>query len=211
MVSPKPGSARTQVSVRFCTLTSPESIVPRSVTPGPLARQPVCPGQTARILRAVLPPFNGGLHCGMRSTKASGRASAAVLPPFNGGLHCGATGPIGRVSRARWCSRLSTAGSIAASSASAWVAGTAGAPAFQRRAPLRPPAAVGSAMAHGTVLPPFNGGLHCGLTAPRCRARPVPACSRLSTAGSIAAGERGYGAVAGDGAPAFQRRAPLRL
>jgi hypothetical protein len=53
-----------QVSKRFCTLTSPESTVRKPGIQGPLARRPVCPGQTARILRAVLPPFNGGLHCG---------------------------------------------------------------------------------------------------------------------------------------------------
>src|SRR6266568_7915603 len=89
---------------------------------------------------------------------------------------------------------------------------------------------------HALVLPPINGGLHCGRIsihpwqfmragapayqrrAPlRPRAGPVPAvttagCSRLSTAGSIAARHRAAAAAGPRSrAPAYQRRAPLRL
>ena len=133
----------------------------------------------------VLPPFNGGLHCGARA--GTSRAQACVLPPFNGGLHCGALTAVG---------------------SSEWTPTSA--PAFQRRAPLRPASPRQSGYGRG-VLPPFNGGLHCGrIAAPSLR--PRPRCSRLSTAGSIAANGRLRRRTGGlTRAPAFQRRAPLRL
>jgi len=44
--------------------------------------------QIAGLMQPVLPPFNGGLHCGsLTVTNPSG--AFGVLPPFNGGLHCG--------------------------------------------------------------------------------------------------------------------------
>jgi len=86
------------------------------------------------------------------------------------------------------------------------------------------------------VLPPFNGGLHCGADVLPWLTRMIDRCSRLSTAGSIAAGSLRFRvqilqgvlppfngglhcgsadrnrspAVTASGAPAFQRRAPLR-
>ena len=99
-----------------------------------------------------------------------------VLPPSNGGLHCG-----GVMIR-----------SIARKSL--------GAPAVERRAPLRLVAWVSK---HATrVLPPSNGGLHCGinitiavfecyhLRPPSERRAPFVSCEpcvRRRTAGSIAA------------------------
>ena len=158
------------------------------------------------------------------------------------------------------CSRLSTAGSIAACALSVRRLRAFGAPASQRRAPLRQLLREWR-RDHGWVLPPFNGGLHCGgirrtarhdqgigrapafqrraplrhrlrrrgqlenqrapasqrraplrlLLIARVLRRSTVTCSRLSTAGSIAAD-----AVAQAGvkdlrrAPASQRRAPLR-
>ena len=278
--------------------------------PRPLARRPVCAGQTARILRAVLPPFNGGLHCGcdrqvgaghvpwcsrlstagsIAAVRAPGHATRPacapafqrraplrratssctatdrcpgapafqrraplrraprpraaarrrqVLPPFNGGLHCGC--PQSRVRR-RGCDQRAPAFQRRAPLRQDGARGspharTVGAPAFQRRAPLRPRTRTTRPACRPQVLPPFNGGLHCGggLTAARpathgapafqrraplrpastvagpTSARPVT-CSRLSTAGSIAAGQRRPPCLARRRrAPAFQRRAPLR-
>ena len=54
----------------------------------PLAQRPVPAGQVARILRAVIPPPSGGLHCGVIAS--SGRdQQVPVIPPLSGGLHCG--------------------------------------------------------------------------------------------------------------------------
>src|SRR5487761_224702 len=85
----------------------------------------------------VLPPINGGLHCGV-SCAVRADPGVPVLPPINGGLHCGLQVRVGLLRFLR------------------------GAPAYQRRAPLR--LALWYARAH-SLIP----------------------CSRLSTAGSIAA------------------------
>ena len=89
----------------------------------------------------VLPPFDGGLHCGLRSFDAVSGRRQPVLPPFNGGLHCGSSSAGPGVDAVRCapavrgglhcglidlpvdvcdegparCSRRQTAGSIAAS------------------------------------------------------------------------------------------------
>ena len=54
----------------------------------PLARPCVFAGQTTRNPRAVLPPINGGLHCGGNEVTGI-EGYKGVLPPINGGLHCG--------------------------------------------------------------------------------------------------------------------------
>jgi len=110
----------------------------------------------------VLPPFNGGLHCG-RGARRAMVGWRDVLPPFNGGLHCGlGPRPLADLLQHR-------------------------APAFQRRAPLRRDGCQGSRGLHGRVLPPFNGGLHCGDSQRWPALALALRCSRLSTAGSIAA------------------------
>lgn len=103
----------------------------------PLAPRTVRPAQTARILRAVLRPFTGGLHCGGMPQILAGPFSRVLLP-FSGGLHCGKS-------------------VLALNMLVEW-----GAPAVQRRAPLRP-VCVGRAL------------------------NDHDSCSRGSTAGSIAA------------------------
>ena len=180
---------------------------------------------------AVLPPFNGGLHCGT-GLPVTPVPAVGVLPPFNGGLHCGAMpasdcgrlrlgapafqrrAPLrrhGRGSRtADGCSRLSTAGSIAAADLPDLRRIRRGAPAFQRRAPLRHVDAAPGRRLDVQVLPPFNGGLHCGASMRGRTGQLDHACSRLSTAGSIAASRTRPAGRSDRRAPAFQRRAPLR-
>ncbi len=110
------------------------------------------------------------------------------------------------------------------------------APAYQRRAPLRRVRAGATSPGSCPVLPPINGGLHCGFATSGDWLRNAPPCSRLSTAGSIAARfsltcaavtPRGCSRLSTAGsiaahfiawsppaghsrAPAYQRRAPLR-
>ena len=100
------------VSGRFCTLTSPFSGPRAPFFHLPLAGQAVSAAQTASKLPAVLPSFNGGLHCGQLKM-AQYADLTLVLPSFNGGLHCG-----NECRADNWpdvvCSRRSTAGSIAA-------------------------------------------------------------------------------------------------
>ncbi len=183
----------------------------------------------------MLPPFNGGLHCGISpggeggypSTRAPAFQRRAPLrhprrPPVPGRrAGCSRLSTAGSIAACHWpgtrprtwrcsclstagsiaaagsgqrgrparaCSRLSTAGSIAAVRRRSTTPGRCpSAPAFQRRAPLRPAGCPGRDHRHPGVLPPFNGGLHCGRHHP-CEATGKP-----------------------EGAPAFQRRAPLRL
>ena len=40
-------------------------------------------------IRRVLPPFTGGLHCGGMPRIDRAMATMTVFPPFTGGLHCG--------------------------------------------------------------------------------------------------------------------------
>ena len=165
---------------------------------------------------------------------ADGRRTddGGVLPPFNGGLHCGFR-PRAWLNESTLCSRLSTAGSIAAGS------NLHGFRAGQVLPPFNGGLHCGRVRELTLpcpyhVLPPFNGGLHCGgykqggdddgtrcsrlstagsIAAPMRPAEQGAArrCSRLSTAGSIAARFRpGRHGRRFPGAPAFQRRAPLR-
>jgi len=182
----------------------------------------------------VLPPFNGGLHCGARTaaidaltvygcSRLSTAGSIAAGWPGKRGARspapCSRLSTAGSIAAARSrtscrsafrCSRLSTAGSIAARTPprsacpALW-----GAPAFQRRAPLRPGCFL-VAVATRPVLPPFNGGLHCGMCPTFTPVWTWTGCSRLSTAGSIAAHLHRQRRERVPGAPAFQRRAPLR-
>ena len=133
----KPGSARMHVSEHFLHLGKSIRWNPSAMIHLPLARRTVRAAQTARIVRAVLPPSNGGLHCGDRSS-LSLIENGRVLPPSNGGLHCGETRPVLTVNGPVTCSRRRTAGSIAASiQVGVVVQGGQGAPAVERRAPLR--------------------------------------------------------------------------
>jgi len=124
------------------------------------ARANIYPGQTARISRAALPPITGGLHCGFVSGCLF-RSDPRALPPRTGGLHCGGEEDVPTTSTARR-SRQEPAGSIAA--AARWRSrrsGSPGAPAKNRRAPLRP--GLGGERGHQPqALPPRTGGLHCG-------------------------------------------------
>ena len=141
-----------------------------------------------QAVRGVLPPFNGGLHCGRRSASRRPLAEHAGAPAFR------------------------TAGSIAAGTSPAPARRRrAGAPAFQRRAPLRRRSPYQRRCRARPVLPPFNGGLHCGSGANVSSDTADNGCSRLSTAGSIAADQNGDAdRLATPGAPAFRGRAPLR-
>ncbi len=105
--------------------------VPAVQRRAPLRRIPRL-GTRQRPLLA-LPPFNGGLHCGWTNL-GKGQPETLVLPPFNGGLHAATRWLDTRSSR---CSRLLTAGSIAAGRRSRCRRRRATAPAVQRRAPLR--------------------------------------------------------------------------
>ncbi len=109
----------------------------------------------------MLPPINGGLHCGVDAFNRY-RKTLTVLPPINGGLHCG-----------------TTVGEVAACT-------EGGAPAYQRRAPLRHVGPEGRAAArHRAPAYQRRAPLRQLLVRPAQRA-PLE-CSRLSTAGSIAA------------------------
>jgi hypothetical protein len=106
------------------------------------------------------------LHCGQpfNSTGPPYKTSLCGLfaaAPFKAGSI--ATSPShGRTPGARGCSRRATAGSIAAASSAA------------------------KDCRLGQMLPPFDGGLHCGTSFSWMLPR-MFRCSRLTTAGSIAA------------------------
>ena len=180
--------------------------------PASQRRAPLRPGQHRTPVgnHLVLPPLNGGLHCGP-FTRFMLRLEGKVLPPLNGGLHCGRS-EFADVAQYRiGCSRLSTAGSIAAAVPKAPLQALRHrAPASQRRAPLRPVTRSASISASVQVLPPLNGGLHCGEDPSLPHQIVIRLCSRLSTAGSIAAGSSTSLTALASGAPASQRRAPLR-
>jgi len=185
----------------------------RSSAPASQRRAPLRPGARRGQPRRgqVLPPLNGGLHCGSVSGLSAGmnpvpcsRLSTAgsiaavrlggfrighrlVLPPLNGGLHCGCRVRLALDLADQPCSRLSTAGSIAALHTTAdGASGSAVLPPLNGGlhcgcgAPIDKPA-------EGHVLPPLNGGLHCGSVACIRISSSSGVCSRLSTAGSIAA------------------------
>ena len=118
----------------------------------------------------VLPPMDGGLHCG-DITAAQYSRLAQVLPLLNGRLHCGAVlfaVTYGRVP----CSRRSAAGSIAQDVDRISGRCDACAPAVQRRAPLRRQG--WHLKFPEIVLPPIIGGLHCGPIDRDRRARSRP-------------------------------------
>ena len=260
-----------QVSRRFCTLTSPESIVRKPVIqdrshddlfaqvkrPGfcePCSRLPTAGSIAARVSRwpapwrcVCAPAFQRRAPLRqpddrptvrtqiMRAPAFQRRAplrqpgpgrvatsATRVLPPSNGGLHCGlhipwwplACCPSAPAFQRRAPLRRRTAlGDLR-------LRVTSRAPAFQRRAPLRLPDRIrftcsrvsqcsrlptAGSIAAGSVgpsaererrgvLPPSNGGLHCGaLCGPACSSGVTARrrCSRLPTAGSIAARRAG--------------------
>ena len=167
----------------------------------------------------VIPPSNGGLHCGPpNSDTCSAAETCWVFPPFRGGLHCShgwklywqvvpmallpsdrrlhcGLNHIARIPRCPTCApAVRRRAPLRPGPLQAHRLRRADAPAVRRRAPLRrsvphllPAAAVvlpplngglhcgtisvsASNPSHG-MLPPFNGGLHCG---PPCTS-PVPA------------------------------------
>jgi len=159
----------------------------RLSTAGSIAARPT--GSTASSSPTVLPPFNGGLHCG-RFFTVPGADSAGGAPAFQrrAPLRQRRQEQVARRHRIR-CSRLSTAGSIAAD-------GPPGAPGIPAARVLPPfngglhcglMARVVTTGRYG-MLPPFNGGLHCGRAWTLAPGLTPSRCSRLSTAGSIAAG-----------------------
>ena len=157
----------------------------------------------------VLPPFNGGLHCGTYRAMPTPSADPAGAPA--GGRRAPLRLATGRarcqVPSQAVLVRRSTAGSIAAPGQ----VGDLGErrrrvlPPVRRRAPLRQPDRRHAARRRPRVLPPFDGGLHCGGSP--AAPSPVPVCSRRSAAGSIAAQCRGCRRPARSAA---RRRAPLR-
>ena len=233
MVSPPRGALACRSAARFCTLTSPEGIVRKPViqdrshddlfaqvkrhgicepcsrlsTAGSIAARSTADSDDRPRTQRVLPPLNGGLHCGVVSCSDCDRAMAGApasqrRAPLRR-LPCPA--PPGGACP---CSRLSTAGSIAARHGrvlAAWVL-----------PPLNGGLHCGGywlpvCRGRAQVLPPLNGGLHCGIASdrrPRLRSAVLPPlngglhCGRSWSAGN---------AVHHAGAPASQRRAPLRL
>jgi hypothetical protein len=126
-----------QVSKRFCTLTSPKSNVRKTLIRARSRRRPVCPGQMTQILRAVLLPFIGGFHCG--NSCAVWMISVSPIAPAvqrRAPLRRGG-GPY-RTMGLPACSRRSAAAPLRL---------------FVRSVNHKPVS---------VVLPPFNGGLHCG-------------------------------------------------
>ena len=180
----------------------------------------------------VLPQCHGGLHCGWNGVHRPG-GSGRMFLPSSGGLHCGGSHAWAPASGLCWRSRRSTAGSIAVGPT--WARrqpGDPGAPAVQRRAPLRQPAGWTTRSSRCSRL--LTAGSIAAGRRSRCRRRRAT-CSRRSTAGSIAVRTTtrcrqclysllppsSGGLHCGvhpmtfhtwfvPGAPAVQRRAPLR-
>ena len=156
----------------------------------------------------VLPPFDGGLHCGTTLRDLIGRQLGAPAVQRRAPLRLL---PQSRSRRAGRCSRRSTAGSIAASAARSLVGrGVTGAPAV--RGGLHCGCRCSSPGAQdGLMLPPINGGLHCGRERYRSRATCTPVLPPSS--GGLHCGSRPAErpTVGQPRAPAVQRRAPLRL
>src|ERR1022692_4774068 len=90
VVTEMPGSARAQVSGRTRTLTSPQWYERMFGYRPPLASGHVIAGQTARFLRAVIPSYSDGLHCGPAAAVAVAATFSGVIPSYSDGLHCGA-------------------------------------------------------------------------------------------------------------------------
>jgi hypothetical protein len=179
---------------------------PRRSTAGSIA-DPATPA-VATSPRSVLPPFLGGLHCGWTNF-GKGQPETLVLPPFtggprcgqakddkhmfgntvlplsDGGLHCGWEVTNLFSQKNKLCSRR------------------------RRQAPLRRGQEDLSGIKEPVFPPPMAGS-----TAARSRSASTattPSCSHCSTTGSIAVAITTSGAPRpGLGAPAVQRRAPLR-
>ena len=185
MVTQQPGSARTQVSRHFCTLTNPSD--------GPSARPG--PDRSRDHLFAQL--RRPGIYepCSRRSPAGS-IAAPGHHGHFAPGTPCSRRSPAGSIAASQdrrqcgkggSCSRRSPAGSIAAASGVGVQSATRRAPAVHRRAPLRRRrdfplgddaqrapavhrraplrrAARRGRSCQRVVLPPFTGRLHCGGT-----------------------------------------------
>src|SRR5487761_1567303 len=204
----------------------------RLSTAGSIAAAPTTPAVSCGA--GVLPPINGGLHCGDPRHARWSPAWPRVLPPINGGLHCGLhrdptshrrhlrapayqrRAPLrpypGSVAAPQVspCSRLSTAGSIAAMLPPRRPCSRSCAPAYQRRAPLRRDYCPIYVLGKKGVLPPINGGLHCGV--PACGSELPGVIVLPPINGGLHCGsfESATLAIYTPGAPAYQRRAPLR-
>ena len=89
MVTPIPGSARTQVSDRARTLTSPQRNA--NLAPARNRSRSLVSALLRRLVfrERVVPPQTGGLHCGQMSHRSMTLGLNAVVPPLTGGLHCG--------------------------------------------------------------------------------------------------------------------------
>ena len=135
----------------------------------------------------MLPPINGGLHCGGDNNIRGAKAGTECSRRAAAGLRCGELMIVTGILLWPACSRCSAAGSIAVRS-----------PPGSRpvRCRVLPPLTgwlhcgwtnLGKGQPETLVLPPCDGGLHCGRNRLMVRMSP----------------ERG--------APAMRQRAPLRL
>ncbi len=139
-----------------------------------------------------------------------GAGDPVVLPPFNGGLHCG---PSWRFRVLRRCSRapaFQRRAPLRPCSPATRASGGPCAPAFQRRAPLRPVLVTECDSFPGRVLPPFNGGLHCGPMRQRWRGAAAQCAPAFQRRAPLRPASRPGAGAGRPSAPAFQRRAPLR-
>src|ERR1022692_3259355 len=110
VVTEMPGSARAQVSGRTRTLTSPQWYERMFGYRPPLASGHVIAGQTARFLRAVIPSYSDGLHCGGRQAMSKAEI-AAGHPVLLGRAPLRRGGEAARAVRDRRSSRPTRTGS----------------------------------------------------------------------------------------------------
>ena len=180
-------------------------------TPAIRRRAPLRPvqGEGRRAPVRAPPPFSGGLYCGVIVFQEK-TPPYLPLPPSGGRLHCGAhtliVSPVGPFE----CSRRSTNGELhCGAKAYGVISGNADAPAVRRRAPLRP-ILQRAWQRRCSVLPPVNGGLHCG-SGVTFSCHPQMA-SFPPVRGGLHCGGRMFPKLAPfrPGAPVLQRRAPLR-
>jgi hypothetical protein len=153
----------------------------------PFRRPDAHPG--TRPAGQVLPPSSGGLHCG-GSCMIGTTGRRPVLLPFNGGLHCGWKVPGGNPPALYMLPPDLRRAPLRLAQRPAGLHRQVPAPAVYRRAPLRQPRRALHDGARLEMLPPSDGGLHCGRHASLRFSGNSRACSRLSAAGSIAARRR---------------------
>src|SRR5208282_4358197 len=85
----------------------------------------------------VLPPFIGGLHCGIKDFCSGFIEDRRVLPPFIGGLHCGHLTSTSRSAGRARAPAVHRRAPLRQVPVDPGRGGVLGAPAVHRRAPLR--------------------------------------------------------------------------